>query len=338
MKFISCQNVSEMLFQCEIEPCSFKFSVGYNDCLILEARITILKECGAVPETVSISACKSDRLRTSFDCVRREDMAKLASKTAIITGAGSGIGKAIAMTFSENGANVVVADVNLEAAEKTAYQINDNGRRGLAVGTDVTKKDQVLEMAEQCLRQFGTIEILVNNAGVMSPPTPMEDLPEEYWDRVVEINLKGTFLCSQVVGKEMIKAKKGCIVNMASMCGHGPYPECGAYSATKGAILSFTQQLAIEWAEYNIRVNSISPGTILTPLNENVYADREIYEGRSKLIPLHRPGYPQDIANAALFLASEDSSYITGTDILVDGGLLKIAQQMLPGRAGAKER
>jgi 3-oxoacyl-[acyl-carrier protein] reductase len=261
---------------------------------------------------------------------------KLDSKTAIITGAGSGIGKAIALKFSDNGANIVVADVDLKAAQKTVYDIKNAGRNALAVETDVSNKDQVVELKERCLKQFGTIDILVNNAGVMSPPTPMEDLPEEYWDRLVKINMKGTFLCSQIVGKEMIKVKRGCIVNIASMCGHGPYPKCGAYGATKAAILLLTQQLALEWAAYNIRVNSISPGTIVTPLNEKVYADRKIYEQRSAIIPLHRPGYPQDIANTALFLASDDSSYITGTDILVDGGLMKISQQMLPGRAGDK--
>ena len=261
---------------------------------------------------------------------------KLDSKTAIITGAGSGIGKAMALKFSENGANIVVADVDLKAAQATVFEIKNAGQNALAVKTDISDKAQVIEMKEQCLKQFGTIDILVNNAGIIYPPTPLEELPEEYWDRVVKVNLKGTFLCSQVVGKEMIKVKRGCIINIASMSGQGPYLKGGAYSSTKAAILLLTQQLALEWAPYNIRVNSISPGTVVTPLSENVYADKEIYEQRAKIIPLHRPGSPQDIANTALFLASDDSSYITGTDILVDGGLMKIAQQMLPGRAGNK--
>jgi NAD(P)-dependent dehydrogenase (short-subunit alcohol dehydrogenase family) len=261
---------------------------------------------------------------------------KLDSKIALVTGGGSGIGKAIALTFSGSGANIIVADIDIEAAKRTVNEIKHDGKEGIAVETDVSKNAQVVELKEQCLKRYGKIDILVNNAGVMSPPTPMEDLPEASWDRLVDINMKGTFLCSQIIGKEMIKAKRGCIVNIASMCGHGPYPKCGAYGATKAAILLFTQQLALEWAPYHIRVNSISPGTIVTPLNEKIYADPRIYEQRSAIIPLGRPGSVEDIANTALFLASDDASYITGSDILVDGGLMKISQKMLAGRAGEK--
>lgn len=262
---------------------------------------------------------------------------KLMEKTAIITGAGSGIGRATALKLANNGANIVVVGRHINSLQKTVEEANKSRGASLAVKADVSKKDQVVKMKDKCLKKFGSIDILINNAGVMSPPTPIEDLPEEYWDKLVEVNLKGTFLCSQVFGKEMITGKRGgCIVNIASMCGHGPYPYCGAYGATKAAILLFTQQLALEWASFNIRVNSISPGTIITPLNEKVYADKDIYERRSSMIPLHRPGTPQDIANAVLFLSSEDSEYITGTDLLVDGGLTKIAQKMLPGRAGKK--
>jgi NAD(P)-dependent dehydrogenase (short-subunit alcohol dehydrogenase family) len=259
---------------------------------------------------------------------------KLDSKCAIVTGGGSGIGKAIALKFSDNGAKIVVADINLKAAEKTVFEIKNEGKSALAVETDVSNKAQVVELKVRCLKEFGTIDVLVNNAGVMSPLTPMEDLPEEYWDRLVDINMKGTFLCSQIIGKEMIKVKRGCIVNIASICGHGPYPKCGAYGATKAAILLLTQQLALEWAGHNIRVNSISPGTIVTALNEKIYADKRIYEQRSAIIPLHRPGSPEDIANTALFLASDDASYITGTDILVDGGLMKVSQRILAERGG----
>lgn len=261
---------------------------------------------------------------------------KMESKVAIVTGAGSGVGKAIAQKLSENGANIIVADVDLKAAQTTVSEIKKNGRDAIATQTDISNRAQVIEMKDRCLKEYGTIDILVNNAGIMSPPTPIEDLPEEHWDKIVEVNLKGTFLCIQIIGKEMIKNKQGCIINIASMCGLGPYPKAGAYGPTKAAIILLTQQIALEWAPYNIRVNSISPGTIVTPLTAKVYADKKIYENRAKIIPLGRPGKPEDIANTALFLASDDSSYITGTDILVDGGLMKIAQQMLPGRAGNK--
>jgi NAD(P)-dependent dehydrogenase (short-subunit alcohol dehydrogenase family) len=258
------------------------------------------------------------------------------SKSAIVTGAGSGIGRSIALKFSANGANLVVVDKELRSAQDTVSLIKKSGGNAIAIMADVCDKRQVMQMREQALKEYRSIDILINNAGTMSPPTPIEDLPEEDWDRVIAVNLKGTFLCSQVVGKMMIPNRKGCIINIASTCGHGPYPMGGAYSPSKAAIILLTQQLALEYSKYNIRVNSISPGLIRTPLTEKVYADSEIYEKRVNLIPLHRIGGPEDIANVALFLASDAASYVNGVDILVDGGFLKVLQQLLPGRSGNK--
>jgi NAD(P)-dependent dehydrogenase (short-subunit alcohol dehydrogenase family) len=261
---------------------------------------------------------------------------KLSSKSAIVTGAGSGIGRSIALTFSEHGANVVAADKDLASARETVSLITQSGRRAIAVEADVSKKPQVIGMKESALSKYGAIDVLVNNAGTMSPPCAIEELPEEDWDRVISVNLKGTFLCSQVIGKAMSVRGKGCIINIASTCGHGPYPMGGAYSPSKAAILVLTQQLALEYAKYNIRVNSISPGLIRTPLTERTYADKDVHDKRITLIPVHRIGGAEDIANVALFLASDDSSYVNATDILVDGGFLKVLQQLLPGRSGIK--
>ena len=262
---------------------------------------------------------------------------KLRSKLAIVTGGGSGIGRSIALMFSEQGAKVgVVVDRDMKSAEDTVALIRQNGGEAIAIRADVSQKGQVIEMKERFLREYGSIDILVNNASILTPPVPIEDLPEEDWDRLIAVDLKGTFLCSQIIGKEMINRKKGCIINIASVTGHAPYAMAGAYSPSKAAILLLTQQLALEFSKYNIRVNSISPGLIRTPLTENVYADKEIYEKRVQLVPSHRIGDPEDIARAALFLASEDASYINGVDILVDGGLMNVLFQLVPGRAGNK--
>jgi len=260
----------------------------------------------------------------------------LTSRSAIITGAGSGIGKRIALKLAEQGAAIVVADIDPKSAQDTVSEIEKAGHKAIAVRTDVSDKRQVIEMKDRALKEYGKIDILVNDAAVMSPPSPIEDLPEEEWDRVMAVNVKGVFLCSQVVAKEMIRRKEGCIINIASISGHGPYPMGGAYSSSKGAILVLTQQLALEWGKHHIRVNSISPGMIRTPLNEKVFAIKEIYEGRKNLVPLHRVGDPEDIANAAVFLASDSASFITGIDITVDGGFMTVLQGLIPGRAGGK--
>lgn len=260
----------------------------------------------------------------------------LKERSAIVTGGGSGIGKRIALKFAEKGADIVVADVNLDSALQTVAQIEQMSRRAVALRTDVSNKNQVLAMKEKALNEYGKIDILVNNAGAMSPPVPIEELAEEDWDHVIAVNLKGVFLCSQAIGREMISRRKGCILNIASVSGHGPYPTGGAYSSSKGAVVMLTQQLALEWAQYNIRVNSISPGMIRTPLNEKSLNDKDVYEGRINLVPLHRIGDPEDIANAAAFLVSDDASFITGTDLFVDGGFMTGLQKLIPGKAGAK--
>lgn len=249
---------------------------------------------------------------------------KLAAKSAIVTGAGSGIGKGIALKLSEHGAQILAVDIDLKSVENTAHQIAKSGGNAIPAKADVSNKKQVIEMKEKALKEYGTVDILVNNAGIVSAATPTEDLSEEDWDRVMSVNLKGTFLCSQVVGREMINKRKGVIVNIASICGHVGYPIGGAYSASKAGVILLTQQLALEWAKYNIRVNSISPGMIRTPMGEVNNSNPEIYNKRISVIPLHRIGDVEEIGNVTLFLVSDDASYLTGADIIVDGGFIRV--------------
>ncbi len=256
---------------------------------------------------------------------------RLNNKVAIITGGAGGIGHAISTRFAKEGAVVVVNGRRLENITKIASEIMEKGGRALALKADVTDLLEVKGMVEKILKELGRIDILVNNAGIMVN-APIENLKVEDWNKVMNINLTGVFLCSQVVGNEMIKVSNGNIINMASIVAHQPYPLGGAYSASKSGVVILTKQLAIEWAKYNIRVNAISPGVITTPINEFHHSHAETYEKRKALIPLQRIGMPEDVANAAVFFASDESNYITGQVLLVDGGLSETVCQQIPKR------
>jgi 3-oxoacyl-[acyl-carrier protein] reductase len=256
---------------------------------------------------------------------------RLKNKVAIITGGAGGIGYAITTKFAKEGAVVIVNGRHLENITKVANEIIEKGGRALALKADVTNLLEVKGMVEKIMKELGRIDILVNNAGIMING-PIENLKVEDWDKVMKINLTGVFLCSQVVGNEMIKASNGNIINIASIVAHQPYPSGGAYSASKSGVVILTKQLAIEWAKYNIRVNAISPGMIRTPMNEFHHSHAETYEKRKALIPLQRIGMPEDVANTAVFFASDESNYITGQVLLVDGGLLETVCQQIPKR------
>ena len=244
---------------------------------------------------------------------------RLINKVALVTGAGSGIGRAIALAFAREGADIMIADVNLGEADRVGEQIKALGHRALAVKADVSSRIDVNRLVDETLKAFGRIDILVNNAGILKA-APIESLSEQDWDRVIDVNLKGVFLCSQTVGREMIKRKEGRIVNIASISGETPEVWSGAYSPSKAGVISLTQQMAIEWAQYNVRVNAISPGAVLTTMTQLSYPTSEAYERRRKTIPLNRFAEPDDIAKAAVFLSSDESSYITGEILHVDGG------------------
>lgn len=249
---------------------------------------------------------------------------KLDGKVAIVTGGGQGIGRAIALRLAKEGADVVVNDINMETASSVADEIKAIGRRALAIKADVSNSQEVNEMVETTLRELGKVDILVNNAGT-AYVIPTEELAEDIWDRSIDINLKGPFLCSQAVGREMIKQKQGKIVNIASGAGLAGIPKMLAYCASKGGVVLLSQALAVEWAKYNINVNTVCPGFTVTPMTDAVRRESpQTFEHRERRIPLHRVARPEDIAEAVVFFTSPESNYITGQTLSVDGGTTAI--------------
>lgn len=239
----------------------------------------------------------------------------ITDKVAVVTGAASGIGKAMAELFSEKGAYVVLLDIK-EDVKDVAAKINPS--RTLALQVDITKKENIENAVAEIKKVYPKIDILANSAGV-ALLEKAEDLPEEYWDKTMELNLKGSFLMAQIIGREMIATGGGKIVNMASQASVIALDKHVAYCASKAAIVSMTQVLAMEWAPYNINVNAISPTVILTELGKKAWAG-QVGEDMKKLIPAGRFGYPEEVAACALFLVSDAARLITGENLIIDGG------------------
>ena len=254
----------------------------------------------------------------------------LAGKVTLVTGGGQGIGQAIALGFSKKGTKVVVTDINLAGISDTCAKIKSKGGDCLGIKADVSISNEVKAMMDQTVEHYGTLDILVNNAGIVRPGH-IESISEEDWDAVVNVNLKGTFLCSKFAAQIMIPNRRGSIINIGSIAGHEGNPDGGAYTATKAAIIALTKQCAIDWGRYHIRVNSISPGLIWTSINP-YYQDSKIRQARQEMVPLGRLGTPDDIASVAVLLASDETEYVTGCDLRVDGGFLGNLIQLLPGR------
>lgn len=253
---------------------------------------------------------------------------KLKNKIAIVTGAAKGIGRGIALGFAKEGANVVIVDVLISAAEKVGKEIGSLGRDYLVIKTDVSNSKEVEGMSAAVINKFKRIDILVNNAGI-SRAGAVVDVKDEDWDAIMNVNLKGVFLCSRAVGRQMIKQKSGKIINMASIAAKTGEIYNAPYCATKAGVLSITQAQALELAPYKINVNAICPGATDTELMERIFNERGPIGGltpeecRKKFedaIPLGRMGTPEDIAKLAVFLASDDSDYITGQAININGG------------------
>ena len=246
---------------------------------------------------------------------------KLKGQVAIVTGAGSGQGRAVCVLFAAEGASVAVTDVNYASARETLALLRNAGGTGIAIKCDVTKEAQIRRMVERTVERFGRLDILYNNAGAFFKEADRVDaLDQKNWRRIIDTNLMGTYLCSKYAIPEMIKVGGGKIVNVASTLGLGASEGFAAYVSSKHGEVGLTKQMSLEYGPQNIRVNAICPGAIDTPM---LTASGVVGERRAmmeQMIPLRRIGTPEDIAKAALFLASEDSSFVSGAHIPVDGG------------------
>ena len=256
---------------------------------------------------------------------------RLKDKVAVVTGGGRGIGRDIVLAYAREGAHVVVNDIDPATATATAAEAAKLGSKSFGIAADVSASADVARLIDTTIRERGRIDIVVNNA-MRIVPGKLENLPEAAWDATMNIGLKGAFMVSQAAARHMIAQRSGCFVNIASVAGLFPYNWAGAYSVVKAGLLMLTKLQAMEWALYGIRANAITPGYIRTPGTEAMYADPEIYEGRRKGVPMGRVGSGEDVTGVAVFLASNDSQYTTGSTVGADGGQAVGYFLSVPGR------
>lgn len=256
----------------------------------------------------------------------------LSGKVALVTGGALGIGQGIALRLAEAGAAVTITDINLDAANQTVAMITEHGGKALALKADAASPEDAKRAVATTVQKFGRLDILVNNAGIF-PSSPALQITENLWDKVIDINLKGTFFYAQAAAEQMVKAGNGGkIVNIASIDAIHPTGNLAHYDSSKGGVVMLTKSLALEFGKYQIMVNAIAPGAIMTPGAQasggsalqglDAEALKKLMEGFTARIPLGRQGKPDDIAKAALFLATGASDYVTGTVLVVDGGYL----------------
>ena len=246
----------------------------------------------------------------------------LKDKVILITGASSGIGRAIALETARQGANVVVNYIGKpDSAQEVVRQIEHNHGAALAIEADVSKSDQVERMIAQTVSQLGRVDVLVNNAGIEKESSFL-DKPDSEFDAVIGVNLKGPFLCTQAAARDMAKRKKGTIINISSVHEDLPFPGYSAYCAAKGGLRMLCRDLALELAPHGINIVNVAPGAIDTPINKRTLSDPEKKLALNREIPLGRVGEPQEVAKLVCYLASDDAAYITGTTVVIDGGLM----------------
>jgi glucose 1-dehydrogenase len=252
-------------------------------------------------------------------------------RVAVVTGSSKGIGKAIALEFANAGYSVVINARNEEelkqAAKDISKSIKDAGRI-VSVPGDISQESVCISLIESAVKQFGRIDVLVNNAGIGGESKKIHELTEKDWDEVIDVNLKGAFLCTREAVKNMMKNGDNnnySIINISSVHEQTPPPESAPYAASKGGMQMLSKTIALELAEKGIRVNGIAPGAISTDMNKELLENQEKKEKKEQNIPVHRIGQPEEIAKVALFLASEDASYVAGTTIYVDGGLTLVS-------------
>ena len=246
---------------------------------------------------------------------------ELNGKVAVVIGGTSGIGLAIARGMAEAGADVVPTSRRLEQTETAAKEIEDRGRRSLRIPSDVADRGSLQNLLDECVKAFGKVDILVNSAG-RTKRAPTLDFSEEDWDSIIDTNLTGTLRAAQIFGRHMLEREYGSIVNIASLSTFVALYEVAAYCASKAAVASLTKSLAIEWGQRGVRVNAIAPGVFRTPLNEKLLDETE--RGREFLVrtPMRRFGNVEELAGAAIFLASDAASFVNGEVLTVDGGFL----------------
>lgn len=254
---------------------------------------------------------------------------KLEGKVALITGAGRGMGKATALLFAREGADVAVSDINFAEVERTASDIRLTGRKAVAIKADVSEQAEVNTMIDRVIHELGGINILVNNAGIGHGVMAV-DMTIDVFDSILKTNLRSGFLCSQKAGKWMIENGGGRICNIASIGGIEGSPTCIGYGPSKAGVINMTRVLAVEWAKYNIRVNCVAPGAIMTPMLESSVKDRKgTLNDFIRRIPMGRVGLPEEVAKAVLFFVSDDSSFATGATLVVDGGSLAFGEPIV---------
>ena len=253
-------------------------------------------------------------------------------RVAVVTGSSKGIGKAIALEFANAGYSVVINARNEEelkqAARDISKSIKDAGKI-VSVPGDISQESVCISLIESAVKQFGRIDVLVNNAGIGGESKKINELTEKDWDEVIDINLKGAFLCTREAVKNMTKDANNnrnySIINISSVHEQTPQPESAPYAASKGGMQMLTKTIALELAEKGIRINGIAPGAIATDMNKELLENQKEKEKKEQEIPVHRIGQPKEIAKVALFLASDDASYVAGTTIYVDGGLTLVS-------------